>query len=113
MAPIPCPAGDQCEYKTPALEFDDAMKLLYMHERHAREYIAAQQTTGGKKVEKFPRSVVGIDETSEKWQDFKAAWKKYKDEYSLQGHGITKQLYACCSSELATSLSTVQGHRGM
>ena len=116
MAPIsiPCPAGGSCTYKTPGLEFGDAMSLLNMHERQVhRDNLVVRQQGGGKKPEKFPRPVIGLDETSEKWQDFHTAWVQYKDEYDLQGSGITRQLYACCSSELATSLSTVQGQRGM
>ena len=69
----------------------------------------AQAASGGKKPEKFPRPSVGVDETSEKWEDFQASWAQYKDEYSLQGQGLTRQLVACCSGELATSLSRVTG----
>ena len=114
MAPVsvPCPAGGSCTYKTPELEFNDAMALLTMHERqrHSENMVVTRQE-GGKKPEKFPRPTIGIDETSEKWQDFHTAWVQYKDEYDLRGPGVTRQLYACCSSELATGLSRVTGGR--
>jgi hypothetical protein len=104
MAPIsvPCPAGDKCKYKTPELEFSDVMALLDMHERQAhRENMMATKQGGGKKPEKFPRPAIGLDETTEKWQDFQAAWSQYKEEYGLLGRGLTRQLYACCTSKLA------------
>ena len=50
-------------------------------------------------------SIIGIDETSEKWDDFTASWKQYKLEYNLNGLRLTRQLYTCCSPDLATGLS--------
>ena len=61
------------------------------------------------KPEKFPRPKIGLEETAEKWDDFNAAWLQYKAEYSLNGAASTRQLYACCSDELATSLSRMTG----
>ena len=61
------------------------MALLVMHERQG----------GGKKPEKFPRSTIGLDETTES-QDFQVAWSQYKKEYGLQATNLTRQLYACC-----------------
>ena len=34
---------------------------------------------------------------------------EYKDEYELVGQAVTRQLYACCTTELATSLSRTTG----
>ena len=50
-----------------------------------------------------------MDTTDEAWQDFYTAWLQYKDEYGLTGQAITRQLYACCSTELATSQSRRTG----
>ena len=112
MAPvtIPCPCGPPCTYSTPAMEAESALTVLAMHERQRHNAQAyPQHNTQSKKPEKFPRPSIGLDETDEKWQDFTTAWDQYKDEYSLSGQAISRQLYACCSTELATSLSRVTG----
>ena len=61
------------------------------------------------KPEKFPRPNVGLDEPIEKWEDFSSSWQQYKEEYCLSGKKLTRQLIACCSPDLATSLSRVSG----
>ena len=58
-----------------------------------------------RKPEKFPRPSIDQDATAEAWEEFHSAWLQYKDEYSLDGTALTRQLYACCSQSLATSLS--------
>ena len=107
MAPraLPCPAGGGCLYKTPELEFAESLELLQMHERTAHGGGNVAVAGRDRKPEKFPRPTIGIDETSEKWDDFVTAWGQYKEEYSLQGSALTRQLYACCTPELATGLS--------
>ena len=107
MAPVelPCPAGGECTYKTPKLEATDALKLLEMHERTAHSGTSSQSSVSGRKPEKFPRPTISIDESTERWDDFKSAWEQYKLEYNLEGTRLTRQLYACCSTELATGLS--------
>ena len=50
-----------------------------------------------------------MDTTDEAWNDFYMAWLQYKDEYALVGQGVTRQLYTCCTTELATSLSRTTG----
>ena len=52
---------------------------------------------------------VGLDEPIEKWEDFSSSWQQYKEEYCLSGKKLTRQLVACCSPDLATSLSRVSG----
>ena len=110
----------KCKYRDCLYDTDEDIKddstvgdKLHLLDLHVNaEHPPAQPvqaTSGGKKPEKFPRPAVGVDETSEKWEDFQASWAQYKDEYNLQGLGLTRQLYACCSSELATSLSRVTG----
>ena len=108
MAPVEleCPAGGTCTYVTPKLEITNALTLLEMHERTAhREDNSASVTGRSGKPEKFPRPTIGVDETTEKWGDFATAWEQYKQEYDLSGHALTRQLYACCTPELATGLS--------
>ena len=106
-----CPAGDTCGYKTEMLPVNDAMMLLRMHERtaHGSGNNGAGDAGGHGKPEKFPRPSIGLDEAVERWEDFKSAWEQYKDEYSLTGQRLTRQLVACCSSELSTSLSRATG----
>lgn len=109
MAPtkLTCPAGAACGYTTEEVELDSAMELLKMHRDIA--HAAAPPPQQGKKPEKFPRPSIDVDTTSEAWNDFYMAWLQYKDEYGLTGQAITRQLYACCTTELATSLSRTTG----
>ena len=37
----------------------------------------------------------------------KFAHNQYKEEYNLSGKGLIRQLHACCSTELKTSLSRI------
>ena len=107
MVPVAlsCPAGGVCTYTTPEQEISDAIKLLEMHERTAHGASSTGAPGKDKKPEKFPRPTIGIDETTEKWEVFHISWEQYKLEYYLQGSALTRLLYACCSSELATSFS--------
>ena len=61
------------------------------------------------KPEKFPRPTVGLGEPIKKWEVFSTSWQQYKEEYCLSGKKLTRQLVACCSPDLATSLSRVSG----
>ena len=108
MAPtqLPCPSI-ACEYVTVEAEFEDAMRLLQMHKE--MDHAALAPPSQGKKPEKFPRPTIDVDTTAEAWDDFYMAWLQYKDEYNLVGQAITRQLYACCTTELATSLSRTTG----
>ena len=104
MAPVvlPCPAGGNCAYETPALEVADALKMLEMHKEMSH---GSDASRSDHKPEKFPRPSIGMDESSERWDDFEASWNQYKDEYKLAGNRLTRQLFACCTQELATGLS--------
>ena len=104
---IPCPAGGECTYVTPKLPAASAVELLAMHERIAHGSNASAVVNV--KPEKFPRPNVGLDEPIEKWEDFSSSWQQYKEEYCLSGKKLTRQLIACCSPDLATSLSRVSG----
>ena len=107
---LSCPAGVPCTYVTEEVDPQTALALLAMHER-----VAHPATGGGgdstrvKKPEKFPRPQIDQDSTAEAWAEFHTAWLQYKDEYSLSGTTLNRQLYACCSQSLATSLSRTTG----
>ena len=86
---IPCPTGGECTYVTPKLPVASAMELLAMHKAidHAQDSLV----TPGVKSEKFPRPTVGLDEPTEKWEDFSSSWQQYKEEYRLSGKKLTRQ----------------------
>ena len=111
MAPIKltCPSGDTCDYTTEEVELATAMELLKMHRDIAHANAAPATVQQGKKPEKFPRPSIDVDTTHEAWNDFYTAWLQYKDEYALVGQAVTRQLYACCTAGLATSLSRTTG----
>ena len=110
---LSCPTGGSCDYMTEKLSVDHTLALLQMHERTTHGTGASSGSDGdagrNSKPEKFPRPAIGLDEPVERWEDFKSAWEQYKDEYSLSGQRLTRQLVACCSSELSTSLSRATG----
>ena len=84
-----------------------AMELLAMHK--AIDHGQDASVVTGAKPEKFPRPTVGLDEPIEKWEELSSSWQQYKEEYCLSGKELTRQLVACCSPDLATSLSRVSG----
>ena len=104
---IPCTAGRGCEYVTPKLPAASAIELLAIHER--TDHGQGASVAPSVKPEKFPRHIVGLDEPIEKWDDFSSLWQQYKEEYCLSGKKLTRQLLACCSPDLATSLSRISG----
>ena len=48
---------------------------------------------------------INLDTTDKAWNDFYMALLQYKDESAMVGQAITRQPYACCTTEQATSLS--------
>ena len=50
-----------------------------------------------------------MDSFAEDWAEFEVTWEQYKEEYSLAGPALIRQLYACCSGNLKTSLSRTSG----
>ena len=100
---ILCPSGGYCSYVTPKLPVASSMELLAMHKEidHGQDTSVAL----GVKPEMFPRPKVALDEPIEKWEDFSSSWQQYKEEYCLPGKNLKRQLLACCSPDLATSLS--------
>ena len=108
MAPIslPCVMGAEvCTFKTMELEFEHANKLLDTHMRFAHEGGSGPSHVERNKPEKFPRPSLEADSTLEAWEDFVATWAQYREEYNLSGKGLIRQLHACCSTDLKTSLS--------
>ena len=71
-----------------------------------------QTTSAGRdshrRPEKFPRPEISLDQSAEDWSEFIAHWGQYKEEYGLQGPQLIRQLYACCSEEMKTSLSRMR-----
>lgn len=106
MAQMKCEVNG-CEWKTEAHIQDPGQQIQRLQLHFTMAHGAAG--AGGPKPEKFPRPKIDLDETAERYDDFNASWKQYKAEYSLAGQASTRQLFACCSEELATSLSRVTG----
>ena len=104
MAPVQldCPARD-CDFKTQLLEYAQAKELLDIHVK------VDHRIAGGdnRKPEKFPRPEISLDKSAEDWSEFKVTWDQYKEEYALTGPQLIRQLYACCSEEMKTSLSRI------
>ena len=110
MAPVslPCVMGAAvCSFKTMELEYEQANEQLGTHMKFAHNEGAGQYSNEKNKPEKFPRPSLEADSTTEAWEDFEATWAQYKEEYNLSGKGLIRQLYACCSTELKTSLSRI------
>ena len=104
---LPCPSST-CNFKTVKLEYAQAQEQLELHARI--DHSAAMAGGGGEnssKPEKFPRPEISIDKSMEDWNEFLVTWVEYKEEYKLQGSQLIRQLYACCSEEMKTSLSRI------
>ena len=102
----------ECPWESQDLHEDLAEKALNLHMLHVHPVPTTQPQVGGtgvKKPEKFPRPTIDQDSTLESWNEFISSWEQYKDEYQLTGTALTRQLQACCSSELKTSLSRTSG----
>ena len=105
MAPVklPCPVGD-CNHETIQLEYAQAKEQLDIHVKYTHAAVGGESS---KKPEKFPRPKIKLDSSSEDWCEFQVTWEQYKEEYSLQGPALIRQLYACCSDDIKTSLSRI------
>ena len=112
MAPIklPCLVGGECDFETVELEYEQAKAQQDGHMQYAHGGGAAGPA-GGKKPEKFPRPEIKMDSSAEDWSEFEVEWEQYKEEYTLAGSALIRQLYACCSDELKQSLSRSTGGR--
>ena len=104
--------AEECTWESQDVNEGLAEKTLLMHLQLVHQVPPAQPQVGGtglKKPEKFPRPLIDQDSTLESWNEFLSSWGQYKDEYELSGTTLTRQLYACCSSDLRTSLSRTSG----
>ena len=104
--------AEGCEWESQELNEGLAKDTLVMHLQLVHQIEPAQPQVGGagvKKPEKFPRPSIDQDSTLETWSEFLSSWEQYKDEYQLSGTSLTRQLYACCSTSLKTSLSRTSG----
>ena len=108
---LPCALGTAtCDYVTPELQYEQAREQLELHMKYGHPAAAAAGTPGeNKKPEKFPRPVLELDTTEENYAEFAATWKQYKEEFSLTDKALIRQLIACCSTELRTSISRLTG----
>ena len=111
MAPIrlPCLVGGDCNFQTVQLEYEQAKAQQDGHMQYAHGATAGAGV--GKKPEKFPRPEIKMDSSAEDWSEFEVEWEQYKEEYTLAGSALIRQLYACCSDELKQSLSRSTGGR--
>ena len=104
--------AEGCDWESQKLNEGLAKDTLVMHLQLVHQVEPAQPQVGGagvKKPEKFPRPSIDQDSTLETWSEFLSSWEQYKDEYQLSGTSLTRQLYACCSTSLKTSLSRTSG----
>ena len=110
MAPVKlkCTFGDtNCNFETQELEFQFAEKLLESHLKFAHPIPGA--SNNDRKPEKFPRPDLKLDSSAEEWSEFLVTWQQYKEEYNLTGATLIRQLFACCSEDLRSSLSRTMG----
>ena len=107
---LPCVmVGEACDYKTPeGLPYEQAKEVLELHMRHVHP-VAGGGAGREHKPEKFPRPTLELDSTIETWQEFHSTFEEYKKEYGLTGASLVRQLIACCSADLKTSLSRLTG----
>ena len=111
MAPIklPCLMGGDCTFQTVQLEYEQAKVQQDGHMQYAHTLATNSAGEGAKKPEKFPRPEVRMDSSAEDWAEFEVTWGQYKEEYSLAGPALIRQLYACCADELKQGLSRSTG----
>ena len=105
---LPCPSST-CTFETVELDPAQAERQVNLHVKidHAAAIATASGGDGQKRPEKFPRPEISIDKSTEDWNEFLVTWEQYKEEYKLEGPGLIRQLYACCSEEMKTSLSRI------
>ena len=96
-----------CSFRTMELEYEHANEQLVTHMKFAHNEGPGLPHSEKNKPEKFPRPQIDQDSTSEAWDEFHTAWLQYKDEYSLTGTTLDRQLYAYCSQSLTISLSRI------
>ena len=104
-------ASGVCSFKTVELEYEHANELLGTHMIFAHNEVVELPHSEKNKPEKFPLPSIEGDSTSEAWQDFVATWNQCKEEYNLYGKGLIRQLQACCSTDLKTSLTILMCRR--
>ena len=109
MVKLQCPARD-CAYETVEQETRaHAKELLDIHVRIDHAAVAVAGGDSHKRPEKFPTPEISLDKSTEDWSEFLVTWEQYKEEYGLTGSALIRQLYACCSDEMKTSLSRITG----
>ena len=105
---LQCPAivedGDQCEYKTQKLLFDNAVQMMRLHkEMHHVGYRECQAAHGGAcKSEEMTRIKADLEMSETVWRDFIGHWAPRSTK--LQGQNLLGQLVLCCSDTLSLDL---------
>ena len=59
----------------------------------------------------FSRPEIKMNSSAEDWADFEVEWEQCKEEYTLAGSALIRQLYSSCSDKLKQSLSRSTGGR--
>ena len=109
---LQCPAfledGDQYEYKTQKLLFDNAVQMMRLHkEMHHVGYRECQAAHGGAcKSEEMTRIKADLEMSETVWRDFIGQWARYKRSTKLQGQNLLDKLVLCCSDTLRLDLKS-------
>ena len=61
-------------------------------------------SNNNRKPEKFPRPDLKLDSSAEEWSEVLVTWQQYEEEYNLAEASLIRQLFACCSEDLRSSL---------
>ena len=63
-------------------------------------------SSNDRKPEKLPTPDLKLDSSAEEWSEVLVTWQQYEEEYNLAGLGasLIRQLFACCSEDLHSSL---------
>ena len=106
---LPCAMGAAtCAYVTPELQYEQATHQLELHMRYSHPAVRVG-TGNNKKPEKFLWPILELETTEEDYAEFEATWMQDKEEFALDSKALIRQLIACCSSKLRTSLSRMTG----
>ena len=114
-APKSCYMPD-CEYATTTglPTYDLVLRDLELHTRYAHPQIPSQSVQGGghtnePKPDRLPRPTIGEGVTEADWMHFVDKWSRYKRSTlsNATPQHISDQLWACCDSDLETSVSIV------
>ena len=96
-----------CAYVTDELLFDQARMMLEMH----REYVHVHREvkiSEENKSEKNPRPIIDLDCSEEDWSQFLIMWNKFKEENTIKGPDLIRELNECVGLSLRKSQLSTQ-----